>query len=182
MLEALAKRYSCDFYLVMDKKYFPYGNKKLEILEERLCYLIEYLIDKKCDKIIIACNTLCTTVLNRVRNKYDIEIINIVDPVIEYVKNLKINEVTLLATSNTIKSNYYQERLKEYKIKCNVINGDKYIYDIENNNSFSFNEKTSEYLILGCTDFINYKDKFSAKTITQDELIKLNKRIIIEET
>ena len=46
----------------MDCAFFPYGLKSKEFLIKRCIYLIEYL-DKKCEKIIIACNTLSLLVL-----------------------------------------------------------------------------------------------------------------------
>lgn len=183
MLKALAKRYTDDFYLVMDKNYFPYGNKEYKVLYERIIYLINYLIDKGCNKIIIACNTLCATVLDDIRSLFNIKLIGIIDEVIEYVKTLNIKSISLIATTNTIKSNAYQARLNDINIKCNVINGDEYIYKIENKMDVSFeNLKIKDkYLILGCTHFINYKDKFNCKTISQDDLINIKRNIYIEE-
>lgn len=182
MTNALSKIYSEDFYLVMDKKYFPYGNKNPLILKERLNILIKHLIDKGCNKILVACNTLCSVALDDVKKNFDLEIINIIDPVIEYIKKLNVTEISLIATSNTINSGYYQNALNKINVKCNAIYGDKYILDIEEKNDFSFNEKLDKYLILGCTHFINFKHKFKAITISQDELIRFKQKVIIEET
>lgn len=183
MLNALAKRYTDDFYLVMDKSYFPYGNKPYDVLYNRITYLIDYLIDKGCNKIVIACNTLCTTVLEDIRGLYDIKLIGIIDIVIEFIKSQSIKSVSLIATTNTINSNVYQKRLSEINVDCNVINGDEYIYKIENRMDLSFDdlEIKDEYLILGCTHFINYKDRFNCKTISQDDLINISRKIFIDE-
>ena len=60
-----------------DSLHSPYGDKTKEELEEYTSNIVEYLINKNCKIIIIACNTASLVCKEYLRKKYKIPIIEI---------------------------------------------------------------------------------------------------------
>ncbi len=65
--------------VIMDECFFPYGNKTKEFLCKRAFFLVNYLINLKVDKIILACNTLSLQALAFLNQAVEFEIIGIFD-------------------------------------------------------------------------------------------------------
>jgi glutamate racemase len=136
----------------MDCAFFPYGLKSKEFLIKRCLYLIEYLYNK-CDKIIVACNTLSLLVLPIVKKYY-----NNVYGVFDLIKdNINKNSI-IIGTKMTIDLVQL-----EYKNEC--IDGTLLIDCIQNNLNYNYiineiNNKISNYdnIILACTHFLKLKD------------------------
>ena len=94
------KRFPFFYYTVLlDKAFFPYGEKEHKILYNRGVELIDYL--DKCDYILIACNTLSIAL----KDYQNAKVIRITDKTIEYAK--KYQNIGLMASKYTIQSNYY---------------------------------------------------------------------------
>ena len=143
----------------MDCAFFPYGLKSKEFLIKRCLYLIEYL-DNKCDKIIIACNTLSLLVLPLICSFFP-KVEGVFDT---FRKEITFNSV-VIGTKLTIE-------LVKLEYDVDVIDGTDLIYAIQNNNDYSkyieyINKqvKNNDKIILACTHFLNIKDNFIIKSI-----------------
>lgn len=143
----------------MDCAFFPYGLKSKEFLIKRCIYLIEYL-NKKCDKIIIACNTLSLLVLPLIKDYFP----NVVGVFEELRKNITFDSV-IIGSKTTI------ELIKlEYENK--VIDGTQLINAIQNNLDctnilVNINKQLVGYknIILACTHFMKLDDIFIIDSI-----------------
>ncbi|HHX33526.1 MAG TPA: glutamate racemase [Mollicutes bacterium] len=147
----------------------PYGNKT----EEEIYYLskkmIDYLINKNVNLIIVACNTI-SSIINKYFTNYKVPIISIIDPVINYIKTNNINNTGLLATKFTINSNIYQKMLKEKLVYSEISPNlatiidnnynDKDIDNIIKKHLDNLTKHNIDYLILGCTHYYLVFDKF----------------------
>lgn len=96
-----------------DTKRFPYGNKTKEEILQISRENIEFLISKNVKCIVIACGTATSQALDVVSKEYDIPIIGIIMPTIEYVKEtVKENEtIGVIATKGSIRSKQWENKL-----------------------------------------------------------------------
>ncbi len=159
-----------DFTLIYDNRFFPYGEKSIFILKERLNILKNKL--QNCDKIILACNTLSS-----IKDEVDYPFIDVITPTIKAVR--QYYRVGVIASKACIKSNVFQKLLMEDHI-FKMIDGQQLINAIENNKNIKeeFDKiflDDIDCLILGCTHFIYIKDWFKEKcpTVSQDEIIEI---------
>ena len=105
-----------------DTKNFPYGNRSKQEIIEFAIQNVEILIEKQVKVIIIACGTATSQALEILKEKFDIPIIGIIEPTIEYVKKHDYKEIGVIATEGTIRSGAWEEKLKEKIPQINVIN------------------------------------------------------------
>lgn len=92
-----------------DTKRFPYGSKSKETIIELTKKGIEFLLGKDVKAIIIACGTATSQALNIVRKTYNIPIVGIIEPTVEYIQDRQnIKVVGVIATSGTIRSNGWE--------------------------------------------------------------------------
>lgn len=96
-----------------DTKNFPYGNKSEEEIIEFAIKNIQTLIAKQVKVIIIACGTATSQALDVVKEKFNIPIIGIIEPTVEYVKKQNYKDVGVIATEGTIRSGAWEQKLKE---------------------------------------------------------------------
>ena len=140
-------RYPNEYYYFGDNINVPYGTKtkyELQILSSKI---IDFLLSKNVDMIIIACGTISANIYEYLKNKYDIPIYDIISPTLEYLKN---KTYYTFATSMTCKSKIFNN-----SIECPLL-----VPLIENNQNAT--KELKEYLnsipnnsnlVLGCTHY-----------------------------
>jgi glutamate racemase len=150
-----------------DSKNAPYGLKsKEEILE--LCYKnTEFLLNKNCKIIVVACNTATTNAIKELRVKYDIPFIGI-EPAIKPAANqTKTQTIGILATKGTLNSSLFHESIANYshiKIIEQVGYGLVQLIESGEINSIKMEmllkkfinpmvEQNIDYLVLGCSHY-----------------------------
>ena len=143
----------------------PYGDKDIDTLRKYARDDITFLLEKKCDEIIVACGTVSSTVLNEIKDDYDIKISGIIDAACKGAINVSKNKkIGVIATSATINTHVFKNNLKGYdvyEVAC-----PKFVPLIENNliDSKQMDDYIDEYLsvfkkenvdtlILGCTHY-----------------------------
>ncbi len=147
-----------------DKKNVPYGNKSPEELYELVLPILNTLSISGCDIIVVACNTVSTTLLDKLRPQLPTTLIG-VEPMVQEASNLtKTGVITVCATPVTLRSERYKE-LKSvvagdrvilepdcsqwaYLIETNQI--DRYIIRGIINNVLA---QRSDVIVLGCTHY-----------------------------
>ncbi len=92
------------FVYLGDTKRFPYGSKSKETIIELTKNGIEFLIKKNVKLIIIACGTATSQALDEVKSLYDIPIIGVLEPTVDYLKSTNKKEIGVIATAGTINS------------------------------------------------------------------------------
>ena len=162
-----------------DTKNFPYGNRTKEEIIEFAIKNVQTLIDKQAKIIVIACGTATSQALEIVKEMFDIPIIGIIEPTVEYIKEQNYKEVGVIATEGTIRSGAWEQKLKEKIPEIKVTNkacpmlatiaeegkaqsedGRKVIKEYME----PFKEKRINKIILGCTHYPIYEQ------IIRDEL------------
>lgn len=121
VLKEFVNKYPNEKFIYLgDTKRFPYGSKTKETIIELTKNGIEYLISKNVKLIIIACGTATSQALNVVKDCYDIPIIGIINDTINYIKNKAYKNIGLIATTGTIRSNGWQDRIYEAIPDANI--------------------------------------------------------------
>ena len=118
LFDIIEKFPNCNYFYIGDSKNCPYGEKdKTEIMN--LSYnLVNYLVkEKNIDILVIACNSVSSTSLEYLQNKFkNLKIIGTIEPTVSYInKYLNSKRIGIIATKATIDSNAYQNGLKEYE-------------------------------------------------------------------
>lgn len=140
----------------------PYGDKSKEELFSITKNIVEYLINRGCKIIVIACNTASSLCKDILRNNYNIPIIAI-EPAIKQVSDNNPQGKTLvMATKGTIESEKFLELYHKFDNKnmiieacpglADLIEQDKTI-EIKDYLEKHFNFKDIENVVLGCTHY-----------------------------
>ena len=170
----------------------PYGNKSKEELFKLSKNIIEFLESKNVDIIIIACGTVSSNVYEELKKITNIPIYSIISELPEYIKNNNHKNVLALATSATINTHVFKNKLDANVIEVAC---PKLVPLIEENNSEKLDEVINEYLtdtdkidsiILGCTHYPLIKDKIEKKINKNIDIIELGeilaKKIAINDS
>jgi glutamate racemase len=108
--------------LLADNAYFPYGEMEEKLLVSRVTALLLHSADLFMpDCIVVACNTVSTVALEKIRNSLSIPIIGVV-PAIKPAASMSVSKVIgLLATPATINRTYTAELVNQFAGDCEVI-------------------------------------------------------------
>ena len=88
VLKELIKKYPNNEYIFYGGTLnLPYGSKTIDELKLLASNIIDFLMSKDVDMIIIACGTISSNCYDYLCNKYDIPIYDIVYPTIRYINN-----------------------------------------------------------------------------------------------
>lgn len=168
ILKELLKEKPNNHYIYYgDNINLPYGDKNREELTKILDRIIKYFIGLNVDLIIIACGTM-SSILDK--SKYNIKIIDIIEPIVNYLSTLNIDKVLLLGTNRTIEEGTFKRSLEQLNIKVYDKACPKFALILESKLDEDINLVIDEYLsefkgidfdkiILGCTHFSLIEDK-----------------------
>lgn len=162
-----------------DTLHLPYGDKSAESIRSYSVRIAEYLLEKKCKLILIACNTASALAYNEVAEivKDRAKVVNVIDPVIDYVCNdPSIKKIGIVGTKATINSGAYKIRLIQKNSRLDVKSlatpllvpmiEEGFIYDDISNaiiRSYLGKDELSsiDTLILGCTHYPIIKNQIT---------------------
>ena len=169
-----------------DTKNFPYGSRSKEEIIEFATQNVEALIKKQVKIIVIACGTATSQALDTLKEKFDIPIIGIIEPTVEYIENEKYQEVGVIATEGTIRSGAWEQKLKEKMPEIMVTNKacpmlatiaeEGKARSAEGRTAIKeymkpFKEKHINKIILGCTHYPIYEKIIREELEYEVELI-----------
>ncbi len=180
VLKVLKEKYPNNDYIYFgDTKNVPYGDKTKEELLVLARSNINFLISKNVDMIIVACGTVSSNCLDILINEYDIPIISIVKPTIDYLNNSTYNNIGIIATHATINSHIFKNNINKqvYEIETS-----KLVPIIESNDYSNVEKVLHSYLdeykdkidvlVLGCTHYPLLMDYI--KRILPNNVIVIN--------
>ena len=128
---------------------------------------MEFLISKNVDMIVIACGTVSSNLSDYLKEKYNVKIVDIISPVINYLNNHEYEKIGVIATNATINSKVFSKSLnKDIKeVACPM-----FVPIIESNNLTELQKYLDAYLnvlkdrdiiVLGCTHYPIIKDEIN---------------------
>lgn len=157
-----------------DHKHLPYGTKPPEELLGYVLPVLQAMAEEGCGVIVIACNTVTTTLITELRKKIDVPLVGIEPMVKPAAQQSKSGVIAVCATPTTLASPRYKQLKQEFASDIKVLEPDCSDWSamIENNqinNQNIINEIESvchagaDVIVLGCTHYHWIED--SIKTI-----------------
>jgi glutamate racemase len=161
-----------------DTAHLPYGDKSKETIIQYSTRIAEFLINQGCKVIVMACNSASANAYQEVLEKVKDRalILNVIDPVVEYIAETDYRRIGVIGTKSTIDSNTYVEKIILKKKGAQVYSmatpllvpmiEEGFIFDDISNaiirNYLSRNEITEiDSLILGCTHYPIIKNQIN---------------------
>ncbi len=157
----------------------PYGSRSEEEILELTCKGVEFLLEKGCKSVVVACNTATAAAIDKLRSIYDIEFIGM-EPA---VKPASVNSVTsavgVLATRGTLNGRLFNETSRRFAsgIELVVQIGEGLVELVETGESNSeearrllkkyiepMMEKSVDHIVLGCTHYPFYTEQIERMT------------------
>ena len=153
-----------------DTKHLPYGEKSREAIVGYSTKITEFLLEKNCKAIVIACNSATANALQEVQELVAdrVPVIDVINPVAEKVSYEIHNNVGVIATKATVNSGLYKKSIRKHNkfIKVDELATPLLVPAIEEGfknhpitHSIIYNYlsnsklKNIETLILGCTHY-----------------------------
>lgn len=179
-----------------DKKNIPYGTKTPEQLLKLVTPILQGLEEQGCEVIVIACNTVSTTLADKLRQILKVPVIAM-EPMVKPAAELtKTGKIAVFATPTTLASSRYAWLKDTYASGDTVFEPDcsdwssmiesKQIYRQKiADNTDKVCDEGADVIVLGCThyhwieDIINEEAKGRAKVIQPEQpVIQQLKRVL----
>ena len=188
-----------------DTAHLPYGDKSNEAIQYYSKNISEFLLQKQCKIILIACNTASAAAYDVVKEHVGDRalVINVIDPTVDFVtKNEAFLNIGVIGTKGTINSNTYSQKIKEKSPLKNVVSlatplfvpmiEEGFIYDDISNaiiRSYLTDENLQniDALILGCTHYPIIKNQirkfynFKTSIIDSSEIVARKLKEVLSE-
>ena len=154
-----------------DTAHLPYGDKSPESIRHYAARITQFLLEKKCKAIVIACNTASAHAFKIVQDIAgpSVPVINVIDPVADYVSaHFHKKRIGVMGTKGTIASRVYVVRIEKRNKSLKVISNatpllasmieegfynNKISQTIINSYLSKPNFKNIDALILACTHY-----------------------------
>lgn len=149
---------------IEDKENLPYGDKTPDELLRLTMPLFQKFEAAGCDAVLVACNTVTTTIINELRKSIHVPLVG-VEPMIKPASEMtKTGVIAVCATPATLASNRYAWLKNTYAKDINIIEPDcsQWAYMIEHNRKnelqleqlvASVRSKRVDVIVLGCTHY-----------------------------
>lgn len=153
-----------EIILKEDKRHLPYGTKSIEEIHGFVKPIFQEFIDENCQVIVVACNTVTTNLIDRLRQEFPVPMVGLEPMVKPAAERTKSGVITVCATPRTLSSERYQWLKREYAkgvkviepdcsdwaslIESNDINREKIAEIIEDAIAVG-----SDVIVLGCTHY-----------------------------
>lgn len=99
----------------------PYGTKTAEELSQLVLPILHQMIDVGCDVIVIACNTVTTTIINDLRKELSVPLIGMEPMIKPASEKSKSKIIAVFATPATLSSKRYAELKNLYAQGVDII-------------------------------------------------------------
>lgn len=160
VLKKIMKKYPNNEYIYYgDTKNMPFGDKSIDELKIISSNIIEFLIARKVDIIVIACGTISSNLLHYLKRKYSIPIYDIISGIVNYLNNSNYENISVLCTEQTKDSKIFETKINR---KVKVISCRSLANLIEDNNinkielyikNITNELQSSDVIVLGCTHY-----------------------------
>lgn len=162
--EILKQNIHAKFIYYSDSKNNPYGDKSEDEVYSIVKTIVDYLLDKGCVAIVLACNTASAICVKRLREEYPDTLFIAIEPAYKMVHDYNPKGKTLvIATEGTINSEKFLTLFNKYDNKNTILLPCKGLAElIEEGNDVKINQYLDDNLskyrdiynvVLGCTHY-----------------------------
>ncbi len=99
-----------------DTAHLPYGDKSPDTIKRYCTVITEFLLANDVKLIIIACNSASSVAFEHVQEiakQQNVQVVNVIDPVVDYIYLHKISNVGVIGTRATIGSNIFPSKIHQ---------------------------------------------------------------------
>jgi glutamate racemase len=100
----------------------PYGTRSMDVVHEFTREAIDFLFEKHCEIIVVACNTASAEALRRIQREYlpkhhpDRRVLGVIVPILEEAVAIsKKGRIGVLATEGTVRSEKFPKELRKMR-------------------------------------------------------------------
>lgn len=104
-----------DTIYLADSKNAPYGQKSKDEIIHLSFKNTEFLLNKNCKIIVVACNTATTNAIKELRTKYDVPFIGIEPAIKPAALHSKTQKIGILATKGTLNSELFYKHVEQFQ-------------------------------------------------------------------
>lgn len=145
-------------------EHFPYATKTPHEIYGFIGPVFQRLVDEKCDVIVVACNTVSTTLIRRLRGAFNVPMVAL-EPMVKPAAALtKSGVIAVCATPVTLGSERYHWLKKTYGQACTFIEPDcsewSLLIEHDQMNDIAIREciepvleQGADVIVLGCTHY-----------------------------
>lgn len=161
-----------------DTAHLPYGDKSADAIKSYSRRITEFLLEHQSKVILVACNSASASAYDSLREEFKGRtlIIDVIDPVVDYLSNRHYKKLGVIGTKRTISSGMYDQKLKEKSPMTSVVSlatpllvpmiEEGFIFDDISNaiiRTYLSDDSLSgiEALVLGCTHYPIIKNQIS---------------------
>ena len=153
-----------EIIFVNDSEHVPYGSKMPPEILGLVIPIFQKLIDSGCQVIVVACNTVTTTLIGELRARFDVPLVAVEPMVKPAAKLTKSKIIAVCATPTTLASKRYAELKRDYAQGVKIIEPDcsDWIQMIEHSQVEVHKirdrikaavDEGADVIVLGCTHF-----------------------------
>lgn len=147
-----------------DHQHLPYGTKTADELLGLVLPILQSMADEGCEVIVIACNTVTTTIIGKLRQKVSVPLVGIEPMIKPAAQHTKSGVIAVCATPTTLASARYKQLKEEFAADIKVLEPDcsdwsSMIEDNEINHHKiakrieSVCQKGADVIVLACTHY-----------------------------
>jgi glutamate racemase len=106
-----------------DTAHTPWGDKSLAAIQAYSIKICDFLLERQCKCIVIACHTASSAAFDLVCEYVGdkARIVNVIDPVVQHVSAHHANKkIGLIGTKQTVRSNTYKKRLESLNLNIEL--------------------------------------------------------------
>jgi glutamate racemase len=169
----------------------PYGTKSPELLLRLVTPLLQSLVKQGCDVIVIACNTVTTTIIDKLREDITVPIIGMEPMVRTAALRTKSGVIAVCATPTTLASNRYKWLKDTYanglivlEPDCSdwslMIESDQIDKQKINNEIEDVCSQNADIIVLGCTHYHWIEDIITKKAARRAEILQPEQAVVTQ--
>lgn len=161
-----------------DTAHLPYGDKSAESIRYYSQRITEFLLEHNSKVVLVACNSASASAFESLKEEFKDKtiLIDVIDPVVDYLSTKNFNKIGVIGTKRTISSGTYETKIREKFPSTTVVSlatpllvpmiEEGFIFDdISNAIIRTYLSNVSfagiQALILGCTHYPIIKNQIS---------------------
>lgn len=179
---------------ISDTKNCPYGDKSIDEIIEISNKNTQFLIDRGCKIIVLACNTATTNSISNLRDRFSIPFIGIEPAIKPAALKSKTKKIGVLATKGTLTSNLFFETSSDHIGDVELIStyGEGLIKLIESRKDderlvkllerylHPMVKKGIDQLVLGCTHYPLVKELIKKIVGNEVNIVDCNHAVALQ--
>jgi len=179
-----------DIIFVNDSEHMPYGDKSPADVLKLVLPKLQELVEQDCELIVIACNTVTTTLIDKLRATINVPLVGIEPMVKPAAEQTQTGIIAVCATPATLASKRYAWLKEKYAAGVKVLEPDcrRWAYLIEHGKADEIKlrelisglcDQGADVIVLGCTHF-HWIEEIIRRVAGQRAIIMQPEQAVVE--